>query len=105
MRGRRSSGYGTGRFSADAVLSLVFGILGWLLFLLTLVQSIVTGGAASVLFGYLFLAAIVFGIWGAIFSVFAWNAEEGTLGMKRFLVLFNFILVLVGLLLIVSSFF
>ena len=96
MRGKRSSGYGTARFSADAVLSLVLGILSWILFLICLVKSIMTGGTASVLYGYLFIVAAVLSVWGFVFSIAFWNAEEGTLGFKRFLVLFNLIMVVIA---------
>lgn len=105
MRGKRSSGYGTAQFSADAVLSLILGIVGWILFVISLVQSIMTGGMASALYGYLFIVATVCAIWGGVFSVIFWNAEEGTLGFKRFLVLFNFVLVIVAGYLIVKQLF
>ncbi len=105
MRNKRNNRYGIRRFSTAAILGLVFGILGWLLFLVSLVRSIVTKGEASALFGYLFLSAIVFGVWGTVFSICAWNAEEGTLGTKRFLVLFNIVLLVLSASLMLGSFF
>lgn len=105
MRGKRSSGYGTARFSADAVISLILGIVGWILFVISIVKSIMTGGKASAIYGFLFIAATVCAVWGAVFSVTFWNAEEGTLGFKRFLVLFNFILLVLAGALILRHFF
>lgn len=104
MRGKRSSGYGTSQFSADAVCSLILGVLGWILFVVSIVKSVITGGRVSVIYGFLFVASVVCAAWGAVFSVIFWNAEEGTLGFKRFLVLFNFILVVVVGILIVRHF-
>lgn len=95
MRGKRSSGYGTAQFSADAVLSLVLGIAGWILFVVSIVKSLVTGGTAPAIYGFLFIAATVCAVWGTVFAITFWNAEEGTLGLKRFLVLYNVILVVV----------
>lgn len=103
MRGKRSSGYGTAKFSADAVFSLVLGILSWILFLVCIVKSIMTGGMASVLYGYLFIVAAVCAVWGLVFSIAFWNAEEGTLGFKRFLVLFNFVMVVIAGYLIIRN--
>lgn len=92
MRGKRSSGYGTARFSVDAALSLILGVAGWILFVAAIVKSVMTGGMAPAIYGFLYIASIVCAVWGVIFSVIFWNAEEGTLGLKRFLVIFSFIL-------------
>lgn len=105
MRGKRSSGYGTARFSADAVISLILGIVGWILFVISIVKSVMTGGTAPAIYGFLFIASTVCAVWGTVFSITFWNAEEGTLGFKRFLVLFNCILVALAGALILRHFF
>ena len=92
MRGRRAHKYGTGQFSPDGIISLCMGILGWILFLISVVQSVLTAGNASVVFGYLMIVSFVLALWGAVFSVMAWKAEEGTLTIKRVTVLVSFLL-------------
>ncbi len=96
MRGKRSSGYGTAKYSADGIWSLILGLVGWILFGICVITTILHAGNAPVMFGYLFIVASVCAVWGFVFSLFFWNAEEGTLGFKRLLVLLNGILVIIS---------
>ena len=105
MRGKRSSGYGTAKYSADGIWSLILGMIGWVLFVICVAATILYAGHAPVIFGYLFIVTAVCAVWGFVFSVFFWNAEEGTLGLKRFLVLWNLSLLLIAVFLIWNQMF
>lgn len=104
MRSRRTHKYGGSQYSADGVLSLIMGVLAWVLFFVVVIQSFITAGTASALYGYLFLVSVVFAFWGAVFSLLAWRADEGNLAVKRFMILFNLVLLALEAALIILNF-
>lgn len=104
MRSRRTHKYGTSQYSADGVLSLIMGILAWALFFVVVMQSLITAGTASALYGYIFIVSVVFALWGVVFSFIAWRAEEGNLAVKRFIILFNLVLLVLEAALIILNF-
>ncbi len=104
MRGRRTYKYGTRQYSADCIISLIMGIGAWLLFLAAVLKSLMTAGMAPVLYGYILIVSVVCGLWGTIFAVISWHAEEGGIGMKRFAIMLNLVLLVIEGVLLFSHF-
>ncbi len=94
MLNKRNFRYGASKPPVDTVLSVLLGIVGWILFAFLMVRSIMTAGTLSAVYGYLYIMTFVLALWGGIFSIFSWRDDEGTIGIKRLAIFINFLLMI-----------
>lgn len=91
--------------STDSVIALIFGILSLVSLVVEIVESVITKGQVSKYVAYLGVVSFVLAFLGSVFSVLGWKAEEGSIVMKRFTIILNFLLTGIFLILFIKGIF
>ncbi len=88
-------------FASDTIIAYVLGGLALLIDVSGIVTSIVTKGHVPIIFGTLYICAIILSVVGQFFAYLGNKAQEGGVKGKRISIILNIIALLIPVLVII----